>query len=177
GFSGSGYVNLNNETGSLVEWTVSVPKAVSGTLTFRFANGSSSDRPMEIRVNGLAVDSSLSFPATGRWSTWKGQTLPAALNAGSNVVRAVSLTAEDRPNLDRLEVNDGLPAAVDWGRALVDSTMKRFPTASDLGGWEYSRGFFLYGAYQVYQRTRDPRYLRYIEDWVDAHVSDSGAID
>src|SRR5262245_57624426 len=75
GFSGSGYVNLNNETGSLVEWTVSVPKAVSGTLTFRFANGSSSDRPMEIRVNGLAVDSSLSFPATGSWSTWKGQTL------------------------------------------------------------------------------------------------------
>src|SRR5262249_13180659 len=107
----------------------------------------------------------------------KGQTLTAALNAGSNVVRAVSLTAEGGPNLDRLDVNDGLPAAVDWGRALVDSTMKRFPTASDLGGWEYSRGFFLYGAYQVYQRTRDPRYLRYIEDWVDAHVSDSGAID
>src|SRR4051812_45303179 len=34
--------------------------------------------------------------------------------------------------------------AVDWGRALVDSTFSRFPDPStSIGKWEYSRALFL----------------------------------
>ena len=69
------------------------------------------------------------------------------------------------------------PPLVDWGRAVVDSTMRRLPTPAALGVWEYKRGFLLRGVYQTFLRTGDERYLGYIRSYVDAHVDDDGAID
>ena len=64
----------------------------------------------------------------------------------------------------------------DWSVAIVESTMKRFPTPKDLGVWNYPRGLYLYSQYLVYKRTRDPRYLKYIKDFVDYHVDANGVI-
>lgn len=64
----------------------------------------------------------------------------------------------------------------DWSVALVESTMKRYPTAKDLGSWGYAKSLYLYGQYLVYKRTRDPRYLKYIKDWIDMHVDDQGVV-
>ena len=67
------------------------------------------------------------------------------------------------------------PAATpktDWSVAMVESTMKRYPTAKDLGSWGYAKSLYLYGQYLVYKRTHEPRYLKYIKDWVDMHVDD-----
>ena len=64
----------------------------------------------------------------------------------------------------------------DWSVAMVESTMKRYPTAKDLGSWGYAKSLYLYGQYLVYKRTRDPRYLKYIKDWVDMHVDDQGVV-
>jgi unsaturated rhamnogalacturonyl hydrolase len=64
----------------------------------------------------------------------------------------------------------------DWSVRLVESTMKRYPTAKDLGSWGYAKSLYLYGQYLVYKRTRDPRYLKYIKDWVDDHVDDNGVV-
>ena len=66
--------------------------------------------------------------------------------------------------------------AVDWSKAMVDSTMKRFNTAKDLGSWGYAKSLYLYGEYLVWKRTRDPRYLQYIKDWVDSHVDANGVV-
>lgn len=54
--------------------------------------------------------------------------------------------------------------------------MKRYPTAKDLGSWSYAKSLYLYGEYLVYKRTRDPRYLKYIKDWVDDHVDANGLV-
>ena len=62
----------------------------------------------------------------------------------------------------------------DWSKALVESTMKRYPTAADLGSWGYAKSLYLYGQYLVWKRTRDKRYLQYVKDWVDSHVDDGG---
>jgi len=59
---------------------------------------------------------------------------------------------------------------------MVDSTMKRFSTAKDLGSWGYAKSLYLYGEYLVWKRTRDPRYLQYIKDWVDSHVDANGVV-
>jgi unsaturated rhamnogalacturonyl hydrolase len=67
-------------------------------------------------------------------------------------------------------------AKTDWSVALVESTMKRYPTAKDLGSWGYAKSLYLYGQYLVYKRTHDPRYLKYIKDWVDMHVDDQGVV-
>lgn len=66
--------------------------------------------------------------------------------------------------------------ATDWSLAMVESTMKRFPTAGDLGSWGYAKSLYLYGQYLVYKRTGDPRYLEYIKAWLDSHVDSNGLV-
>src|SRR4026207_2312617 len=64
----------------------------------------------------------------------------------------------------------------DWSVAMVESTMKRFPIAQDLGSWGYAKSLYLYGQYLVWRRTGDKRYLQYIKDWVDYHVDSEGNV-
>jgi unsaturated rhamnogalacturonyl hydrolase len=66
--------------------------------------------------------------------------------------------------------------STDWSVAMVESTMKRYPTANDLGTWGYAKSLYLYGQYLVYKRTHEPRYLHYIKDWIDSHVDANGVV-
>src|SRR5688500_750410 len=70
GFTGTGFVNYNNVVGSFVEFTVSAAAASNAMLSFRYANGTTTNRPMSISVNGTVVSSSLAFNPTGAWTTW-----------------------------------------------------------------------------------------------------------
>lgn len=65
----------------------------------------------------------------------------------------------------------------DWSKAVVESTMKRYPTAESLKGWGYAKSLYLYGVYLVYLRTKDPRYLDHIKSWIDLHIDDQGTIN
>ena len=67
-------------------------------------------------------------------------------------------------------------APTDWSVAMVESTMKRYPTAKDLGAWGYAKSLYLYGEYLVYKRTHEPRYLQYIKDWIDSHLDANGVV-
>jgi glucose/arabinose dehydrogenase len=104
GFTGTGFVDYNAVAGSYVQF--SVPAAVAGAvgLQFRFANGSTANRPMDITVNGSLVANDLAFNPTGAWTTWQTQTTNATLTAGTNTIRATAVTANGGPNLDRLRV-------------------------------------------------------------------------
>lgn len=65
----------------------------------------------------------------------------------------------------------------DWSQRIVTSTLTRYPDAKQFGGWGYQRGFYLLGQYEVYRRTHNPKYLRYIRQWVDAHIDPQGHLD
>ncbi|GLZ29339.1 hypothetical protein Lesp02_15290 [Lentzea sp. NBRC 105346] len=105
GFTGTGFVNYDNVTGSYVEFTVDAAAAGSATLTFRYSNGTTTNRPMDITVNGaLAVDE-LGFAGTSTWDTWQTVTRTVALNAGTNKIRATATTANGGPNLDKITVS------------------------------------------------------------------------
>ena len=67
--------------------------------------------------------------------------------------------------------------AIDWSREVVDSTIKRFPTAESLKGWGYAKSLYLYGQYLVYLRTGEKRYLDHIRQWIDLHVDENGVIN
>ncbi|MGH3646964.1 MAG: PQQ-dependent sugar dehydrogenase [Micromonosporaceae bacterium] len=108
GFTGTGFVNYTNVAGSYVEFTVSAAAAGPASLTFRHANGTTANRPMEIRVNGTVVSANLAFNPTDAWSTWEGVSVNATLVAGANTVRATATGSAGGPNLDRLRV--GAPA-------------------------------------------------------------------
>ncbi|GAA2409163.1 hypothetical protein GCM10010404_78880 [Nonomuraea africana] len=172
GYTGTGFVNYVNVVGSYVEFTVDAAAAETTALTFRFANGTTTDRPMDIMVNGTPLRS-VSFPGTGPWTSWRQTTVEAALTAGANTIRATATTANGGPNLDSLTV--GTPSGPDWSVAVVESTMARYAPGT-LGGWSYTRGLYLWGQYLVWQRTGDPRYLQYIKDWADRFVDSSGNI-
>lgn len=69
------------------------------------------------------------------------------------------------------------PLPDDLSVAMVESTMRAYPSAPSLGKWGYIPALYLYGEFLVYERTRDPRYLAYIRSWADAHVDSQGNID
>jgi endoglucanase len=107
GYTGSGFVNYDNATGSHVEFSATAPAAGSATLTFRYANGTTTNRPMTITVNGATATTNLAFPGTGAWTTWSTATTTVTLAAGTNRIRATATTSNGGPNLDKLDVETG----------------------------------------------------------------------
>jgi hexosaminidase len=103
-YSGTGFVNYDNASGSYVQWSVTAPAAGPVNATIRFANGTATNRPMDIRVNGVVVATGVAFGGTGNWDTWQNRTLTLTLNAGVNTVRATATTANGGPNVDYLEL-------------------------------------------------------------------------
>ncbi|MFC5005062.1 PQQ-dependent sugar dehydrogenase [Dactylosporangium cerinum] len=132
GYTGTGFVNYDNVTGSYVQFTVSVTAAGSYPLTLRYANGTTVDRPMDVTVNGAPAAPGLSFPGTGAWPTWAEKTVTATLAAGTNTVRATATTVNGGPNLDRLRVtapSDSQPPTAPSNLRVVGAVR---PTGVDL---------------------------------------------
>ncbi len=105
GFSGTGFVNYNNLVGSYVQWSVNAPAAGTATIGLRYSNGTTTNRPMDITVNGALVSDELAFGSTANWDTWATKTITAPVNAGSNTIRATATTANGGPNVDRLRAS------------------------------------------------------------------------
>jgi alpha-L-fucosidase len=105
GFSGTGFVDYVNTTGGFVQWAVDAPRAGAATLTLRFANGTTTNRPMDIRVNGMLVVDEAAFAGTGSWDDWQTVTFNVSLAPGRNLVRATATTANGGPNVDFLQVD------------------------------------------------------------------------
>jgi hypothetical protein len=109
GFSGTGFVDYTNATGSFVQWTLSAAQAGSAPITVHYANGTTVNRPMDIAVNGVVVSAARAFGGTGSWDTWADSTLTVPLVAGSNTIRATATTANGGPNVDYLDTGQGPP--------------------------------------------------------------------
>jgi len=107
GFTGTGFVNYDNLVGSYVEWTVTAATAGSASLAIRYSNGTTTNRPMDITVNGALVGNDVAFGSTTNWDTWATRSLTANLAAGSNTVRATATTVNGGPNVDMLTVGSG----------------------------------------------------------------------
>ncbi len=88
GWSGTGYAQFTNPSGSSMEWTVSKANASNVALTFRYANGSGSSRNVNLTVNGTTTV--LALPATASWSTLANVTVTQSLNAGDNTIKLTS---------------------------------------------------------------------------------------
>ncbi len=103
GFSGTGFCNTTNAVGSTAQLTVTADAAGPANLTVRYANGTTTARPMTLTVNGAAAGT-VNFPTTGTWEGWTSVTVPVTLAAGANTLVFTSTTAGGGPNLDYVEV-------------------------------------------------------------------------
>ncbi len=113
GFSGKGYANLDNEVGSSI--TLSVVTASEGekTMKITFANGSTTNRPISIAVNGKVLVESMDFESTGAWETWNSNEVKLQMPAGVSTVTIASLTKDGGPNIDKIEFVEEKKAADD----------------------------------------------------------------
>jgi alpha-galactosidase len=112
-FSGTGFVNGDNVAGSYVEFSVDAPASGTASLAIGYANGTTTNRPADISVNGSVVAAASAFNGTGNWDTWAVKTLTAPVNAGTNTIRVTATTANGNPNLDYLDaVMSGPPPVV-----------------------------------------------------------------
>ena len=110
GYTGTGYADYQNNTGDYVQWTVQAPSAGTYTLLFRYANGGTGPRPLDITLNGGDVGD-LAFDVTGSWTDWVLTGLVVTLEAGTNTVRATSI-GENGANVDYLGVSQGVAPTV-----------------------------------------------------------------
>ncbi|MDP9862924.1 MULTISPECIES: YbhB/YbcL family Raf kinase inhibitor-like protein [Streptosporangium] len=149
GFTGTGFVNYDNVAGSYVEFTVDAATAGNYRLAFRFANGTTADRPMDIAVNGVPVSAGLSFPGTGAWTTWVEKSVTAGLVAGANKVRATATTAGGGPNLDRLSATAPADAEPPTAPAGLRAVGEIRPTSVDLA-WTASTDNVGVSQYKIY---------------------------
>jgi hypothetical protein len=101
GYTGTGYADFTNNTGDSIDWSFT---SIAGahSLVFRYANGSS-DRPLELSVNGRVINPRLSFAPTGSWSVWREVSVAADLNGGVNHVR-LKTVGSNGANIDVLKV-------------------------------------------------------------------------
>ncbi|MDT7805308.1 MAG: exo,4-beta-D-glucosaminidase, partial [Actinomycetota bacterium] len=104
GFTGSGFVNYDNATGSAVEFSVDAAAAGPADVVLRYANGTTVNRPMDVSVNGTKVASALAFGGTGNWDTWQTVTVHVTLTAGANKIKTTATTANGGPNVDKITV-------------------------------------------------------------------------
>jgi arabinogalactan endo-1,4-beta-galactosidase len=104
GYTGTGFANTNNATNAGVRWRVNATAAGNYTLQWRFANGTTGNRPGSLRVNGATL-STVALPATGAWTTWTNSaSVTASLRAGANDIALVATTSGGLANIDSLTV-------------------------------------------------------------------------
>ncbi|WP_051798550.1 TIM-barrel domain-containing protein [Catenuloplanes japonicus] len=100
GYTGHGYADYANATGDYLEWTVTINTAGPHTLSFRYANGAATSRPLTVSATGAPLD----LPPTGAWTTWSTASLTAMLPAGRVTIRATAAGASG-PNIDCLTIS------------------------------------------------------------------------
>ena len=109
GYKGPSYLNVDNAVGSAITFSVLAANAGAATLSFRYANGGTTDRPAQISLNGTVLPTNLSLPVTGTFTDWKAADLTLTLLKGVNVIKLISATAEGLANIDQIGyVSSGL---------------------------------------------------------------------
>ncbi len=111
GYHGTGYLEFNNPSDDYVEWTVNVPEADNYNLTFRYSLKDTSNRPLELEVNGTVKLGSLDFPVTSYWTIWDSVTTTQELKSGDNIIR-LSAIGSSGPHIDELVIESFEPSAV-----------------------------------------------------------------
>ncbi len=104
GFSGTGFADYGRTAGDTVTFTVEAAVAGDYELVLGYANGSSSNRPLDVVLDGNTAGV-VDFAATGSWSSWVETALsaPLSLSAGTHTVTLVQTTSQG-PNLDYAEL-------------------------------------------------------------------------
>lgn len=106
GYTGSGFADYGGQ-GSAVEFKTTRSTAATLPLVFRYANGSTANRPLQVLVNGVLAGTAACAP-TGSWTTWATVSLAnIAIPAGAVTIKAIASTSAGGANVDSLAFTGG----------------------------------------------------------------------
>lgn len=112
GYTGSGFANTTNVYGAGIDWEISAPSAGNYSLTWRYANGSGTNRDGLVIINNSTQAPNVSFPATGSWTTWnETSSINVTLSAGVNTIRLEANSSSGLANIDYMEISGINPLA------------------------------------------------------------------
>jgi len=106
GYSGTGYLNGEKETGSVVSFKIMAEATSTVQMGIRYANGGTADRPVRVLVNGTEAITSLSMPVTG-WSNYQHTEASIKLTKGLNEITMLAHSADGFANLDYYYLHEG----------------------------------------------------------------------
>lgn len=107
GFTGYGFANGTNAVGSGINWSIQIGQAGTYLFTWRFANGATSSRTADLRVDGSTAVSAIAFDPTGSWTSWSEISRSVVLDAGTHWIRLEPTTSNGLANIDYLMVTGG----------------------------------------------------------------------
>lgn len=124
GSSTGTYVNLDNEIGSNLKWTIEVPEDGNYKLTFHNANGGKTDRPMKLSMSTTEDTWRVNFPVTGGWTTWTDSSIVVPLKSGFQTITLTSITDDGGPNLDYVNIEKVDSAADEPEKIVIKNGMQ-----------------------------------------------------
>lgn len=99
GYSGDGYANVDNKSGSTVKYGITVAEAGKYTLYLQFANGKGT-RTASLKVGEATVVEEIVMESTDSWTTWKNKSFEVELPEGYSEITFVSTSSEGMANID-----------------------------------------------------------------------------
>jgi lysophospholipase L1-like esterase len=111
GYTGSGFANTTNASGTQLVWSVNASASGNYQLEIRFANAGTG-RPGQLSINNGANGTyNLALAATGAWTTWQTETIPVVLTQGENQLVLTATTSGGLANVDYVKLTgNGLSA-------------------------------------------------------------------
>ncbi len=106
GFTGTGYRCCWNTDGQYVTFDVEVKNPGAVQLIFHYA-AAAGNASREVFVNGIPVNTNLTFPNTNTWTNWSFVSMNANLQEGSNSITVFydsSSGSSNFLNLDNLQI-------------------------------------------------------------------------
>jgi PelA/Pel-15E family pectate lyase len=100
GFAGLGYLNFDNQLGADAGYVVDALNSGNYTLYIRYANGSTVNRPLSIKLGNQILVPEVAFAPTANWTTWSILSVSLQLPAGRDSLVLVSSTDVGGPNID-----------------------------------------------------------------------------
>ena len=104
GYTGSGFVNVDNASGEWIEWNFEIVADSTATITCVFRYASTDTRSMDFIVNDSTIEN-LTFAGSGGWDSWAEQTASTqSINGGSVTIRLTATTNGGPPNMDKMDI-------------------------------------------------------------------------
>lgn len=111
GYTGDGYLDFGGGVGEWIDFEFETTDAKPHEYAIRYANGGSTDRPIEVLLDGFVV-TTLPMPPTGGWTRWSKARMLLPIPPGTHQLR-LRTTINNGPNVDRLDIADRPSTPID----------------------------------------------------------------